>query len=86
MNSQDRALYDAHFEVMRNAGQMAEAAAYEHMRPSAVWRPNLSIDGNQWCALYGTDLQSGVAGFGASPEAAMLDFDAAWSRALGTDS
>lgn len=35
----------------------------------------LSVDGNQFCFLLGDDLQSGIAGFGDTPSAAMLDFD-----------
>ena len=58
-----------------------EGAASEMSMPSAVYRPKLSLDGNQWCALYGDDLQSGVAGFGSSPYAAMRDFDRAWFEA-----
>lgn len=46
--------------------------------PSVMYRPKLSIDGNMWCALYGEDLQNGVAGFGKSPHAAMCDFNRAW--------
>lgn len=30
-------------------------------------------DGNQWCALYGEDLQAGIAGFGNTPFLAMVD-------------
>ena len=45
-------------------------------------RPTLSIDGNQWCALYGDNLQDGVAGFGDSPDAAMREFDKAWHQNL----
>jgi hypothetical protein len=45
-------------------------------------RPRLSIDGNQWCALFGDNLQDGVAGFGKSPELAYADFDRAWSEKL----
>jgi hypothetical protein len=54
----------------------------EHGRPSAVFRPKLSIDGNQWCALYGENLQDGVAGFGSSPADAMQDFDANWHKRI----
>lgn len=50
--------------------------------PCSIYRPSLSIDGDQWCALYGEDLQSGVAGFGKSPELAMLAFNQAWWRGL----
>lgn len=60
------------------------SAAHEQQRPSAIYRPAISIDGNQWCALYGDDLQSGVAGFGDSPELAMRDFDANWCKHLAT--
>jgi hypothetical protein len=52
-------------------------------RPSAVYRPSLSIDGNKWCALYGEDLMHGVCGFGDTPDAAMWDFDKAWNEKIG---
>ena len=57
-------------------------AVFEYSRPSVLYRPNLTIDGDQWCALYGENLQDGVAGFGKSPEDAMLDFDRAWGTKL----
>ena len=50
--------------------------------PSVIYRPRLSIDGDQWCALYGDNLQDGVAGFGVSPAAAMHAFDVAWDTKL----
>lgn len=46
--------------------------------PSAVYRPRLMADGDRWCALYGDNLQEGVAGFGDTPWAAMQAFDKAW--------
>ena len=54
-------------------------AAHEYQRPSVLMRPALNIDGNQWCALYGNNLQDGIAGFGDSPAAAMADFDKEWA-------
>jgi hypothetical protein len=42
----------------------------------------ISIDGNQWCVLYGENLQDGVAGFGDSPDAASRDFDTSWHTKL----
>lgn len=64
--------------------QYADAleASNEARRPSRVWRPALMIDGDQWCALYGANLQDGVAGFGDSPAAAMEAFDRAWKTPL----
>ena len=49
--------------------------AHEYLRPSVLFRPKLSIDGDQWCALYGDNLQDGIAGFGDTADKAMLDFD-----------
>lgn len=58
-------------------------AAEEAMRPSSVFRPKLFLDGDQWCALYGENIQEGVAGFGKSPNDAMLEFDRNWATKLG---
>ena len=58
------------------------SAAAEYERPSAVFRPRVFIDGDRWCALYGENLQDGVAGFGDSPAKAMWDFDRAWQKDL----
>lgn len=38
-------------------------------------QPKISKDGNQWCVLYGDNLQEGIAGFGETPIAAILDFN-----------
>lgn len=57
-------------------------AVESYERPSVLFRPRLSIDENQWCALYGDDLQSGVSGFGDSPQQAMLAFDQEWEKKL----
>ena len=54
------------------------AVGYEMMRPSAIYRPAICLDGTQWCALYGVNLMEGVAGFGDTPEEAMRAFDSAW--------
>ena len=68
----------------RQAGAAIQQAAGCYERPSAVFRPRLSIDGNQWCALYGDNLQDGVAGFGDSPADAMWYFDRNWCAKLTT--
>jgi hypothetical protein len=59
-----------------------QEAACAAMAPSAIYRPRLSVDGNQWCALYGDNLQDGVAGFGESPADAMYDFDTNWRKSI----
>lgn len=66
---------------VRCVAQEYTNAAYEQQRPSVLYRPALSMDGDQWCALYGSDLQQGVAGFGDTPAKAMDAFDAQWQKA-----
>jgi len=61
-----------------NAASMAEAVECERKRPFMLLKPRMFPDGNQWCALYGENLQEGVAGFGDTPEQAAIAFDIAW--------
>lgn len=79
------AAYDAiRLEISNLANQINivaqdfSLAAYEHKRPSVLYKPSIYIDGDLWCALYGENLQDGVAGFGETPEKAMIDFDINW--------
>jgi hypothetical protein len=43
-------------------------------------KPTITKDGNQWCVLYGADLQEGIAGFGNTPYQAILDFNTAFHK------
>lgn len=58
--------------------EAVKSATYAYERPSAIYRPALSLDGNMYCALYGENLQEGCAGFGETADAAMWDFDKNW--------
>jgi hypothetical protein len=62
-----------------HAQQEIYAVSHEMQRPSVLYRPNVLPDGNKWCALYGVNLQEGVAGFGDTPAEAMADFDKNWT-------
>lgn len=55
-------------------------AAGEMARPSVNFKPTLSRDGSQWCALLGDNLQVGLAAFGDTPAEAMLNFDVAFFK------
>ena len=79
----EAAMRDANlFHHAEMAANSIHCAAAEYERPSVLFRPKLFIDGDQWCALYGADLQEGVAGFGDSPTKAMWDFDREWAKDL----
>ncbi len=70
---------DFYWEMRTRAAQQELANAQDSIpTPFTKLRPRVFLDGNQWCALYGADLQEGVAGFGDSPAEAMAAFDAAW--------
>jgi hypothetical protein len=68
--------------ISHHAAQCFQTIWDHAIQPSVLYRPKLSIDGDQWCALYGEDLQCGVAGFGASPELAMFDFNKQFTKKL----
>jgi len=51
-------------------------------RPSVIFKPTLSRDGNKWIALFGDDLQVGVVGVGESPSEAMFHFDNEWDKRI----
>jgi hypothetical protein len=70
------AIFEPHFESRLYAEVLN---SFERMgSPHVLMRPRLTVDGGQYCALYGENLADGVAGFGATPAEAMADFDRNW--------
>lgn len=69
------------FAAERIANRIVDAASQWDL-PSVIYRPRLFIDGDKWCALYGDNIQDGVAGFGSSPAAAVHDFNCNWHQCL----
>lgn len=68
-----------YLSTLTHYADIADRRAQENEYEMLVLRlmKELSIvpfkDGNQWCALYGEDLQAGIAGFGNTPFLAMAD-------------
>lgn len=79
-----RQCFDFSFQMESIRNEFLQAA-YEMQRPCVIFKPSISRDGNMWCALYGEDLQNGVAGFGETPAKAMHDFDANWLKQPTTE-
>ena len=48
----------------------------------SILKPSMTKDGNQWCVLYGDNLQVGIAGFGSSPHLAVMDFTVQWYKTI----
>lgn len=63
-------------------GEAIQTVQYEWCRPSVLFRPKISLDGNMYCALLGDNLQEGVCAFGSSPDEAMRAFDAEWRKRI----
>lgn len=83
----DRSYIDQQDYITASIGQevaverliRARAENAPHMR----YRPKLFLDGDTWCALFGEDIQSGVSGWGRTPDEAMKAFDLAWVEPYG---
>lgn len=74
--------YEMEFHQARmNAERAREEVEMERKRPFYLLQPNVFPDGDKWCALYGTNLMIGVAGFGPTPESAARQFDIEWLNA-----
>lgn len=62
--------------------RVASNTLAEQSRPSVLFRPTLSQDGNKWRALYGDNITTGVTGVGDTPDDAMRNFDERWIESL----
>ena len=70
------------FEMPENIWRQLTNAAADEANGAArrqAWATVLHLvpfrDGAQWCVLYGPDLQTGIAGFGDTPDAAIWNFE-----------
>jgi len=48
----------------------------------SILKPSIKKDGNQWCVLYGENIQEGICGFGDTPYKAILSFNGEWYKSL----
>ena len=69
-----------HHEVLEHQCRMGAAVQADELQMFSMLKPKLVQDGNQWCVLYGADLQSGIAGFGDTPYTAIIDWNGAFQR------
>ena len=54
----------------------------EEMNLVSILRPKIFIDGDQWCVLYGDNIQDGICGFGESPRLAIFDFNKSFNKKI----
>lgn len=82
MSGQD--ISHAAWQVGNAAERLAQEISAYHATWHSVLKPKLSKDGNAWCALYGENLQEGVAGFGDTPALALMAFETAMCSVNGS--
>lgn len=70
-----------HQELLEEAtlGAAIEAQEFNLVR---LLQPRIFKDGNQWCVLYGENIQDGICGFGDTPRLAVYDFNKSWNATL----
>lgn len=69
-----------HYDTLQHQEKMMYINEQLDFSKFALLKPKLTKDGDQWCVLYGEDLQSGIAGFGDTPYKAVLDWNAQWHQ------
>lgn len=69
-----------HFETLQHQEKLNLIVEQEEYNLFAMLKPKLTKDRNQWCVLYGEDLQTGIAGFGDTPYLAILDWNKEWHK------
>lgn len=57
-----------------------EDLACAQTAPHVIYKPKIYLDGNEWCALLGDDIATGICGFGSTPEKACEAFDQVWAH------
>lgn len=71
-----------HHECMHHYEKMIVANESSEYNKFAMLKPKLSVDGNQWCCLYGDNLIDGVVGYGESPHKAVMAWNQEWFKQL----
>jgi hypothetical protein len=69
-----------HFDVLEHQERMNTLIDQRDFNLFSILKPKFGIDGDQYYVLFGADLQSGVAGFGDTLFAAIINFNLAFTR------
>lgn len=65
----------SHYQFLEHNEKMNLIVAENEMVYAKMYNLIPFKDGDKWCVLLGTDLQTGIAGFGDTPLNAILDFN-----------
>ena len=68
------------YETLTAQSKLNAAVEAEEMTLFALLRPKLFQDGNQFCVLFGKNIQDGICGFGDTPREAVWAFNKEWNK------
>ena len=69
-----------HHESLEHQSRISFTVEQEELGRFALLKPRLFQDGNQWCVLYGENIQEGIVGFGDTPNNAIFAWNTAWNK------
>ena len=71
-----------HFDALQHNEKMHLLIKQDEYNLFVMIKPKLYMDGDQWCCLYGDNLQTGIAGYGDTPYLAILDWNEGWHKTI----
>jgi len=71
-----------HHQELEHFSKLSFAVEQEELGRFSLLKPKIFIDGDQWCVLYGDNVQEGIAGFGSTPNEAIFAWNAQWNKEL----
>ena len=71
-----------HDKDLTHQSEMNSLIEKEEINLVALLKPKIYPDGNQWCVLYGEDIQTGIVGFGDTPRKAIFSFNKAFDEPI----
>lgn len=73
---------DDHYQSIQHDCIMSALVEAQELNIVTLLKPKIFKDGNQWCVLYGENIQEGVCGFGDSPMKAVCAFNKAFHESI----
>ena len=71
-----------HDKDYTHEAEMAILIEAQEMNLTSILSPKIYIDGNQWCVLYGDNIQDGICGFGETPKLAIYDLNKSFNTTI----
>lgn len=76
----NRASQDVIYTDRQHEAAMNVLITEQEYKLVQMLKPKITKDGDQWCVLYGDNLQEGICGFGDTPYLAILDFNKSFTK------